>query len=97
MARPVISSVTNSASKKMTVKWGKNAKATGYQIQYSLSSSFASGNKAVTITSTSTVSRVIGNLTKGKTYYVRIRTYKTVGSAKYWSEWSSKKSVKISK
>ena len=97
VARPAISSVKNSASKKMTVKWGKNAKATGYQIQYSLSSSFASGNKAVTITSASTVSRVIGSLTKGKTYYVRIRTYKTVGSTKYWSEWSAKKSVKISK
>ena len=97
VARPAVSSVTNSASKKMTVKWGKNAKATGYQIQYSLSSSFASGNKAVTVASASTVSKVIGSLTKGKTYYVRIRTYKTVGSAKYWSEWSSKKSVKISK
>ena len=97
VARPVISSVTNSASKKMTVKWGKNAKANGYQIQYSLSSSFASGNKAVTVASASTVSKVIGSLTKGKTYYVRIRTYKTVGSAKYWSEWSAKKSVKISK
>ena len=97
VARPAISSVTNSAASKMTVKWGKNAKANGYQIQYSLSSSFASGNKAVAITSSSTVSRVIGSLTKGKTYYVRIRTYKTVGSTKYWSEWSTKKSVKISK
>ena len=97
VARPAVPSVTNSASKKMTVKWGKNAKANGYQIQYSLSSSFASGNKAVTVASASTVSKVIGSLTKGKTYYVRIRTYKTVGSAKYWSEWSAKKSVKISK
>ena len=97
VARPTISSATNSAASKMTVKWGKNAKANGYQIQYSLSSSFASGNKAVTITSASTVSKVIGSLTKGKTYYIRIRTYKTVGSTKYWSEWSAKKSVKISK
>ena len=97
VTRPALSSATNSAASKMTVKWGKNAKANGYQIQYSLSSSFASGNKAVTITSASTVSRVIGSLTKGKTYYVRIRTYKTVGSTKYWSEWSAKKSVKISK
>ena len=97
VARPTISSATNSAASKMTVKWGKNAKANGYQIQYSLSSSFASGNKTVNITSASTVSEVIGSLTKGKTYYVRIRTYKTVGSTKYWSEWSAKKSVKISK
>ena len=97
VARPAISSVTNSAASRMTVKWGKNEKATGYQIQYSLSSSFASGNKTATITAASTVSKVIGSLTKGKTYYVRIRTYKTVGSTKYWSSWSAAKSVKISK
>ena len=97
VARPVISSVTNSASKKMTVKWGKNAKANGYVIHYSLDKAFKSGNKSVTVTSVSTVSRVISSLTKGKTYYVRIRTYKTVGSAKYWSEWSAARSVKISK
>ena len=97
VARPAVSSVTNSASKKMTVKWGKNAKANGYQIQYSTDKNFKSGNKAVSITSASTVSRVIGSLTKGKTYYVRIRTYKTVGSTKYWSIWSAARSVKISK
>ncbi|MDO5137436.1 MAG: leucine-rich repeat protein [Oscillospiraceae bacterium] len=97
VSRPAVSSVTNSASKKMTVKWGKNAKANGYQIQYSTDKTFKSGNKAVTVASASTVYKVIGSLTKGKAYYVRIRTYKTVGSAKYWSEWSTKKSVKITK
>ena len=81
----------------MTVKWKKNAKATGYQIQYSLSKTFASGNKSVNIAKVGTISKVIGSLTKGKTYYVRIRTYKTVGSTKYYSAWSAKKSVKISK
>ena len=36
-----------------------------------------------------TVSTVIKNLKQGKTYYVRIRTYKTVGGKKYYSEWSA--------
>ena len=97
VARPAISSLTNSASKKITVKWGKNAKGTGYQIHYCTDKTFKSGNKSVSITSASTVSKVIGSLTKGKTYYVRIRTYKTVGSTKYFSGWSAVKSVKISK
>ena len=97
VARPAISSVTNSASKKMTVKWGKNAKASGYQIHYCTDKTFKSGNKSVSITSASTVSKVIGSLTKNKTYYIRIRTYKTVGSTKYFSSWSPVKSVKISK
>ncbi len=91
-----LSSVTNSSSKKMTVKWSKASSVTGYQIQYSTSSSFSSYT-TVTVSGASNVSKVISGLTKGKTYYVRIRTYKTVSGTKYYSAWSSKKSVKISK
>ncbi|MCD7843694.1 MAG: DUF4886 domain-containing protein, partial [Clostridiales bacterium] len=96
LTSPTISSMTNSASKKMTVKWDKNSKATGYQIQYSTSSDFSS-YKTVTISSYKTVSKTISSLTKGKKYYVRVRAYKTVSGTKYYSAWSSKKSVKISK
>ncbi|MCD7757624.1 MAG: S8 family serine peptidase [Clostridiales bacterium] len=91
-----ISSLKNVKTKKMTVKWGKNSKATGYQIQYSTSSSFSS-YKTVTVTSYKTVSKTISSLTKGKRYYVRVRAYKTVSGTKYYSAWSSKKNVKISK
>ncbi|MBR6473479.1 MAG: Ig-like domain-containing protein [Firmicutes bacterium] len=97
VSRPTISSLTNSAANKMTVKWAKNSKATGYEVQYSTSKTFASGNKTVKINSASTVTKVIGSLTKGKTYYVRIRTYKTVSGSKYYSAYSTKKYVKISK
>ncbi|MCC8075959.1 MAG: MBG domain-containing protein [Clostridiales bacterium] len=96
VSTPTISSLTNSASKKMTVKWGKNTKATGYQIQYSTSSSFSS-YKTVTVSSYSTVSKTISSLTKNKKYYVRVRAYKTVSGTKYYSAWSSTKNVKISK
>ena len=97
VARPAISSVNNTAAGKITVKWGKNAKGTGYQIHYCTDKTFNTGNKSANINSASTVSKVIGSLTKGKTYYVRIRTYKTVGSTKYFSGWSTVKSIKISK
>lgn len=94
--RPTIKSVTNSASKKMTVKWAKNAKANGYQVQYSLKSNF-SGAKSVSADKNSIVSKTIGGLTKGKKYYVRLRTYKKVGSKKYYSTWSATKTVVIKK
>ena len=97
VARPAVRSVTNSAASRMTVKWGKNARATGYQIQYSTDKTFKTGNKAVTVAGASSVSKVIRRLTKRKTYYVRIRTYKTVGGTKYRSVWSAAKSVKIVK
>ena len=97
VARPAISTVTNSGAKKMTVKWGKNARASGYQIQYSTDKTFKTGNKSATISGASTVAKAITGLTKGKTYYVRIRTFKTAGSTKYFSAWSPAKNVKITK
>lgn len=83
------------ASKAIKVTWTKQAtQTTGYQIQYSTSSSFSSP-KTVTVASNSTVSKTISSLTSNKTYYVRIRTYKTVGSTNYYSAWSSAKSAKV--
>ena len=89
-------SATNSASKKMTLKWVKRTNATGYIIQYSTSSTFA-GAKTVRVEKNTIVSRTIGNLVKGKRYFVRIKTYKTVNKVKYYSGWSDVKSVKIVK
>ena len=89
-------SVTSPSAGKMAVKWKKNAVGTGYQIQYSTSSKFTSP-KTVTITKNSTLTRTIGSLAKGKKYYVRIRTYKTVGSTKFYSGWSAAKAVTVKK
>ncbi|MCD8054424.1 MAG: leucine-rich repeat protein [Lachnospiraceae bacterium] len=91
-----ISSLKNAKTKKITVKWSKNSKATGYQIQYSTSSSFSS-KKTVKVKGYKNVSKTISSLTKGKKYYVRVRAYRTVSGTTYYSAWSSKKSVKISK
>ena len=82
-------------SKRFTVKWAKQAtQTTGYQIQYSTSSKFASGNKTVNVTKNATVSKVITGLKAKKTYYVRIRTYKKTSSGVVYSAWSAKKAVK---
>ena len=37
----------------------------------------------------------IKKLTKGKKYFVRVRTYKTVNGKKIYSDWSKVKSVKV--
>lgn len=81
-------------SKGFTVKWKKQAtQTTGYQIQYSTSKTFKSA-KTKTIKKTKTTSATISKLKKKKTYYVRVRTYKTVGGKKYYSGWSKVKKVK---
>ena len=94
--KTTLSSVSNSASKKMKVTWKKNTSVTGYQIQYSLKSSFASP-KTVTISKNSQIATTISNLMKGKKYYVRIRSYKTVSGKKYYSAWSAAKATTIKK
>ncbi len=80
-------------SKGFTVKWKKlTTQTTGYQIQYSTSSKFKSA-KTVTVSKSKTTSKTISKLKGKKKYYVRIRTYKTVGKTKYYSAWSKAKSV----
>ena len=79
--------------KKMTVSWKKVKNIDGYQLQYSTSSKFKTYKtkkiKAGTLTKT------ISKLKKGKTYYVRIRTYKKESGKTYYSTWSKAGKVKI--
>lgn len=86
-------------SKGFKVTWNKQATKmatsyiTGYEIQYSTSSKFASGNKSVKVAKYSTLTKTISKLTAKKKYYVRIRTYKTVSGTTYYSPWSASKYV----
>ncbi|MDO4942943.1 MAG: CAP domain-containing protein [Lachnospiraceae bacterium] len=91
-----ISSLKNNKGKKMAVKWKRNSKASGYQIQYSTSSSFKNATKT-TVSGNKNISKTISKLKKNKKYYVRVRSYKKSGSVKYYSAWSKSKNVTIKK
>lgn len=98
LTTPTLSSASNSASKSVKVSWKKGSSINGYQIQYSTDSKFSKNNQTVLVESASTTSTTIKSLTKGSTYYVRIRTYKTNSNGtKYYSGWTGSKSVKVSK
>lgn len=88
-----VSSLTNKKGKKAYIKWTKNSKSTGYQIKYVTGKSKAKTVKASSKAKTKTISK----LKKGKTYKVRIRSYKKVSNVIYYSAWSKQKSVKIKK
>ena len=62
----------------------------GYEIQYSLKKSFKKSKKVTTTKTTKKIKR----LKKKKTYYVRVRAYKTVNGVKYYSKWSKAKTIK---
>ncbi len=87
----------NDAGRKLTVTWKKNSDVTGYELQYATNKKFQSGKKTKAVKKKATTSLRLSGLKKGKTYYVRIRTYKTVGGKKIYSAWSAAKSVKIKK
>ena len=91
-----LKSVTNSASKQMTIKWAKSSRVDGYHVQYSTSKSFTSIH-SIWIGNNTTGMAIATGLPKGKTFYVRIRTVKKVGSVKLYSHWSEVKSVTISR
>ena len=87
--------------KSLKAVWKKQARRMaskridGYQIQYSLKSSFKSGVKSVTVKGYKKTSTQIKKLKARKKYYVRVRTYKTVSGKKLYSPWSAKKAVRI--
>ena len=95
-AKVKLTGVKNYKGKKLKASWKKNTKGTGYQIQYSTSSKFKSA-KTVTVKGYKSTSKTITKLTKNKKYYVRVRTYKTVGKVNYYSGWSNVKSITIKK
>lgn len=71
----------------------KSTQVTGYQLQYSTNKRFTSV-KTKTIKSNKSVRQTIKSLKAKKYYYVRVRTYRTVGGKHYYSGWSSYKTVK---
>ncbi|MBE6787468.1 MAG: hypothetical protein E7537_03880 [Ruminococcaceae bacterium] len=73
--------------KSLVVKIKRNKSVTGYEIQYSLKKNFKSAKK-VTLKKNSSISKTIKKLKSKKTYYVRVRTYKTYNGKKYYSAWS---------
>lgn len=95
LTAPELKSLKNASSGKMSLKVSTNMKATGFEIQYSNSSSFTKAKTGRTSTA-STGSWKIKNLSN-ETYYVRVRVYKKSGSSIYRSAWSSTKSVKVTK
>ena len=76
--------------KSASVKWSKISGAAGYQLQYSTSKKF-SKSKTVKISGTAKNKQTIKSLSSQKTYYVRIRAYKTVNGKTWYGAWSKSK------
>ena len=101
--KPKSTSISKLTAKKkgFTVNWKKRTtQMDGYQIQYATNSSFSKDKKTVNVSKKKT-SYSASKLKTQRTYYVRVRTYKTVKvngkSTKIYSSWSKVKTVKTKK
>ena len=83
-------------SKVFFVDWAQKGSATGYEIQYATNSKFTGAKKA-TITNNKTDKTTVSKLSANKKYYVRVRSYTTVGGTKYYGAWSAVKNVTTKK
>ena len=90
LERPVLKSVTSSGG-SVTVKWKKESGLSGHEI------AITAGGKTriIKVSGKKKVSKVINNLTYGKKYKIKVRSYIRSGSTMYYSNWSKVKKVRV--
>lgn len=86
----------SSKKKKAFLKWKKNSKATGYEI-YRATKKNGKYKKIRTIKKASAATFTDSKVKKGKTYYYKVRAYKTVKGNKANGKFSAVRKVKIKK
>lgn len=96
-AKPALkkTSVKLTAGKrKASIRWSKVSGASGYQIYRSTKKS-RSYKRVKTLTSGKSVKYTNKKLKKGKRYYYKVRSYRTISGKKVYSGFSTVKSVKV--
>lgn len=82
----------SSEKNKADVSWKKTSgKISGYEVVYSTSKSFEASKKKIT----KSTSAALKSLKSKKTYYVKVRAYKTVSGKKIYGSYSKTVKVKV--
>lgn len=81
------------SSSNLRISWKKVAGASGYEIAYSMKKK--TGFKSHTIKKSSAGNYIKKGLKKGKTYYVKMRSFCTVKGKKVPGSWSAVKHIKL--
>ncbi len=93
--KAVISKAAKSGDQSLKVTWKKSSIASGYQVTVATDSSFKKNVEKYTVKKAGTTSKKVTGLKKGKTYYVKVRAYKTVNGKKIYGLYSKVKKVKL--
>lgn len=94
LEKPVVT-LRKKTTTGMSVTWKRVAGASGYQVRYSLKKK--SGYKTATVNKGSRTKYMRKGLKKGKTYYVKVRAYRTVKGKKVYSPWSALQALSLKK
>lgn len=92
--KPAVTKLVSSKKGQLTVTCSKDTDVSGYQVITAYDSKFTKGKKTVLLTKNTKVSATFKNLKSKKTYYVKVRSYKTVSNKKYYSTYSQVKTIK---
>lgn len=87
-------SVSSTAKRQAKIGWNRVSGANGYEV-YSSTSRNGSYKRAAMILKGKTVSYTNKRLTSGRTYYYRVRAYRTVNGKKVYSSYSTVQSVVV--
>ena len=93
IANPKLNSAKSTSKKKIKASWSKVGGASGYQVMWSTYKNFSKNYKTKSVKAKS-LSKTVTAAQSKKTYYVRVRAYKTISGKKVYSQWSSTKKVK---
>lgn len=88
-----LNSAKSTSKKKIKASWSKVGGASGYQVMWSTYKNFSKNYKTKSVKS-KYLSKTVTTAQSKKTYYVRVRAYKTISGKKVYSQWSSTKKVK---
>ena len=95
LKKTALSSASSPSEGTIKAGWNKDGQADGYELWMSTSKTFSSSVKKVKVAGGSKQTYSQTGLTSGKKYYVRIRSWKKVGSRNWYSVWSAAKQVTV--
>lgn len=93
ITKPNLNSAKSTSKKKIKASWAKVSGASGYQVMWSTYKNFSKNYKTKSVKAKYS-SKTVTTAQSKKTYYVRVRAYKTVNGKKVYSPWSNTKKVK---
>ncbi len=93
--KPTMTKATSTTKKKISLAWKRDSLADGYQIIVYSDKTCKTKVKSAMAKKNTTVKGTLSGLTSGKTYYVRMRAYKTIDGKKKAGAFCAVKTVKV--